>query len=168
MFVYTCSFSDCRCRWLRRRRHDGAVVDLNLGPFALLGAASQAEAGLAAPSAPLEPAASETAGFDRKLIGILILGVNGTLLLAILLTWFYRRRKRHRAAAARTDPTAHDEGEAPAPRQAGGDDGSTDAATSPAEAEAAQGDAAAEKPVGESPAAPPAPVPAAARKSASG
>ncbi len=79
------------------RRHDDSVVDLNLGPFALLGTASQAEAGLAA-APPPEPIAAEPTGFDRKLIGIVILAVNATLLLAVLSLWLYARRKKRLAA----------------------------------------------------------------------
>ncbi len=86
------------------RRHDGSLVDLNLGPFALLGAASQAEAGLAAPPPP-EPATAEPAGLDRKLIGIVILTGNGSLLLAILGVWLYLRRKRRLALADGHDET---------------------------------------------------------------
>ncbi len=82
------------------RRYDGSVVDLELGPFSLLGAASQATAGLETPPPPPPAAADPVAsGIDRKLIGIAIVSVNGTLLLAILLIWLGSRRRRRLAAA---------------------------------------------------------------------
>ncbi len=97
------------------RRHDDSVVDLNLGPFALLGAASQAEAGLAAPPPP-EPVAAGPTGIDRKLIGIILLAINGTLLFAVLAIWLYARRKRRIAAAADdgAEPVVDDADDAPA------------------------------------------------------
>ncbi len=138
------------------RRHDDSVVDLNLGPFALLGAASQVEAGLAAPPPPPpEPIAAEPAGFDRKLIGIVILSVNAMLLFAVLAIWLYTRRKRRLAAAAEEAEVIADEGTEPAPAD-GGDDSAPTAEQEDVPARTADGgDAAVVSPVepaGENPA----------------